>query len=155
MPIVRTYACPECNHFIEVTLTADQWDDPAPSCPECDRREMQQQFRPVAIVGSPASKARALTEDIIGNDYQVADIQSEHRKEGVPKVRYKDAPANPSSVAPSTWGVAEEALNTAIALGRQTRLRYGNGLDVLQANLKSGAQPDLIEASKRRSPRVW
>jgi hypothetical protein len=54
----------------------------------------------------------------------------------------------------SLWGIAREALEAAVAGGRQTRLKYGSGLDVLQANLKSGAQPDLIELSKRRSPRV-
>jgi hypothetical protein len=45
-------------------------------------------------------------------------------------------------------------LEAAVTEGRQTRLKYGSGLDVLQAHLKSGAQPDLIELSKRRSPRV-
>ena len=39
----------------------------------------------------------------------------------------------------------------AIAAGRANRLRYGSGLDVLQHNLKTGVQPDLIELSKRRS----
>jgi hypothetical protein len=59
----------------------------------------------------------------------------------------------------SSWSIAREALElgemfeAAVASGRQTRLKYGSGLDVLQANLKSGAQPDLIELSKRKSPR--
>ena len=42
-----------------------------------------------------------------------------------------------------------------MAIGRETRIKHGNGLDVLQGALKSGAQPDLIEASKRRSMKVW
>ena len=54
-----------------------------------------------------------------------------------------------------TWGTSPEVLEKGIALGRQTRQRYGSGLDVLQKNLKSGAQVDLIEASKKRSMRVW
>jgi hypothetical protein len=53
------------------------------------------------------------------------------------------------------WGFASEALEAAVAIGRQSRLTYGSGLDVLHDNLTSGAQPDLIELSKRRSPRVW
>jgi hypothetical protein len=53
----------------------------------------------------------------------------------------------------SWWGIAREVLEAAVAGGRKTRLKYGSGLDVLQDNLKSGAQPDLIELSKRRSPR--
>ena len=51
------------------------------------------------------------------------------------------------------WGIAAEVLEAAVVAGRQTRLKYGSGLDVLQADLKSGAQPDLIELSKRRSLR--
>jgi hypothetical protein len=75
------------------------------------------------------------------------------RKEGeAPKVRYKD---QTSTVAPSSWGIAQQALEGAIASGRQNRLRHGSGLDVLQANLKSGAEPDLIEASKRRMIKLW
>jgi hypothetical protein len=42
-----------------------------------------------------------------------------------------------------------------MAAGRQTRLKHGSGLDILQANLKSGVEPDLIEVSKRRAMRVW
>jgi hypothetical protein len=46
-------------------------------------------------------------------------------------------------------------LEGAIAAGRQMRVKHGSGLDVLQANLKSGAQKDLIEISKQRSVKVW
>jgi hypothetical protein len=42
-----------------------------------------------------------------------------------------------------------------MALGRQTRREHGDGLDVLQHSLKTGAQPDLIAISKRRSMKVW
>jgi hypothetical protein len=48
----------------------------------------------------------------------------------------------------SSWDIARELLEAAVADGRQTRLKYGSGLDVLQA------LPKLIELSKRRSPRV-
>lgn len=151
MPIVRTYMCPACAHHIEVTLDADQWDAPPPACPECERREMQQDFKPVAIGGSNRAKAETLTENILREDYGVADMQREHRPHGTPsQVRYQSPLANPSR-----WGVAKEALEGAIALGRQSRIRHGSGLDILQANLKSGAEPDLLEISKRRAMRVW
>jgi hypothetical protein len=50
----------------------------------------------------------------------------------------------------SSWVDLREALEAAAAGEGQTP----SGLDVLQANLKGGAQPDLIELSKRRSPRA-
>jgi hypothetical protein len=112
---------------------------------------MQQDFQPVAIGGSVRSKAEKMTEDILRNDYHVADLQRDHRDQSTPKVRYQDQ--RPQSN--STWGIAREALETAMAAGRQTRLKHGSGLDILQANLKSGVEPDLIEVSKRRAMRVW
>jgi hypothetical protein len=151
MPIVRTYQCEQCFNRIELTLAAEDWDAPAPECPAC-ARQLQQQFKPVAIGGSVAGKAHAIAEDIASNDYHVADMQREHRPQGTPTVRYKDASSAPAT-AP-TWGATSETLSQAIAAGRETRLNYGSGLDVLQANLKSGREPDLIELSKRRSIRV-
>lgn len=149
MPIVRSYMCPVCAHQMSLTLTPEQWDDPAPECPECQRHAMQQDFKPVAIGGSPRSKAEKVTEDILQNDYQVADVQRDHRDQSTPKVNYKSGP-NASS-----WGIAREALESAVAAGRQVRQQHGSGLDILQANLKSGAEPDLIELSKRRAMRIY
>jgi hypothetical protein len=145
--------CADCGHGLEVTLRADQWQEPAPVCPVCEAHEMDQEFRPVAIGGSHRAKAVAIAEDIIDKDYGVADFKAEGREGGRAKVRYKDATVS----NPSNWitvdGNAQFA--TAAALGRQTRQQFGDGLDVLQANLRSGAQPDLIEVSKRRSMKVW
>ena len=108
---------------------------------------MAQEFKPVAIGGSVRSKAVKIAEDIAEKDYGVADMQV-HGHEGLPpKVRYKDRPQTDAS----TWGASTQALEMAIAAGRANRLRYGSGLDVLQHNLKTGVQPDLIELSKRRS----
>jgi hypothetical protein len=73
----------------------------------------------------------------------------------VPKVRYKDQSA---TALQSTWGgQIANALETAAAIGKQTRRENGgfDGLDMLKANLKSGAQPDLIEASRKKAIRVW
>lgn len=152
MPIVRTFACPECAHFLEVTLTADQWEEPEPECPACKART-QQQFVPFGIGGSNSAKAHAIAEDIVSNDYHAADFQREWRREGTPAVRYKDQNA---STPPSSWNGVQGALETAVAIGRQTRTRYGGtGLDVLKANLASGAEPDLIANSKRKSIKVW
>jgi hypothetical protein len=118
---------------------------------------MQQEFKPVALTGSPAAKARGLAEEIARDDYHVADMSWESREGGVPKVRYKDE--TPQSIASSTgssWGVTGEALQQAMALGRQTRLQHGgSGLDMLQRALKDGTQPDLIEVSKSRAMKVW
>ena len=153
MPIVRVYQCAECNHRLEVTLSAEQWDDPPPDCPNC-AMVTQQEFRPVAIRGHQArirDAANKFTEDVIGNDYKVGDINRDHHRGSTPKTRYKDA--NPQT--DSSWGIANEALQAAVSAGRETRMKYGSGLYILQQNLKSGAEPDLIAASKRRSPRIW
>jgi hypothetical protein len=130
----------------------EQWDSPPPDCPACAERQMQQEFKPVAIGGSISARANAAAEDIAANDYHVADMTRE--REGIPKVRYKDQIA--ASVPPSTWGgVPHATLEAAIASGRQMRLQFGSGLDVLQSNIRNGIEPDLIANSKRISTKVW
>lgn len=153
MPIVRTYACEDCNFLTEVTLTMDQVDAPPPDCPMCAMRPMQQEFKPVAIGGSNRARATAIAEEIAANDYHVSDMDT-GAKEGdyKRKVRYKD---QSSTVPASQWGIAQEALQGAIAAGRQSRLRHGSGLDVLQTNLKNGTEPDLIANSKKRMIKLW
>jgi hypothetical protein len=152
MPIVRTYGCSECNHMMEVVLSSDQWDCEPPECPACAQRQMRQEFKPPAIVGSNRARAVAIAEDIAANDYNVADIKGATREGDVAKVRYKDQ----GNTLPSAWSTqAAQMLESAIAVGRQTRLKHGNGLDVLQSALKSGAQPDLIEQSKKRAIKIW
>lgn len=156
MPIMRTYMCPECSHRIEVTLAADQWDAPPPSCDACDAR-MGQEFMPPAIGGSIRSRAVRLTEDIMANDYHVADAKFDNREGGKPKVRYKDE--TPGAIA-SAWTQAAQThhalLEQGIAIGKQTRRETGgDGLDILKRTLATGEQPDLIEASKRRAIKVW
>jgi hypothetical protein len=138
-----------------VTLTAEEWEKPPPSCEACDRRQMDQEFKPPAIGGSVRSRAAAITESIIANDYGVANFQSEHRQGGTPKVRYKDQTA---SVLPSDWQAAghKAMLESAIAIGKQTRRQFGpDGLDMLKRGIESGTQTDLIEASKRKAIKVW
>jgi hypothetical protein len=139
---------------MEVTLAAEQWDAPPPSCESCDAKDTRQEFMPPRIGGSRGGKARALTEDIIANDYGVADIKFDNRQGGVPKVRYKDQTA--ASVG-SSWQGANQLLEQAVAIGKQTRRENGgfDGLDMLKRNLASGAQPDLIEASRRKAIKVW
>lgn len=151
MPIVRTYQCAECFHRAEVVLGSEQWDDPPPDCPACTARAMNQEFRPVAIGGSNRAKAVAIAEKIAAEDYGVADMNPV-AKEGEPvKHRLKDD----KTFMPSRWEGNAQLVQTAMARGRETRLRHGDGLDVLQNALKTGAQPDLIEQSKRRAMRVW
>ena len=154
MPIVRTFMCPECSHRIEVVLSADQWDAPPPSCDMCDQR-MGQEFKAPAIGGSVSMRAHRVVEDIIAKDYQVADVKFDNREGGVPKVRYKDQ--SPTQLQ-STWGgQISEALQTAVSIGKQNRRENGgfDGLDILKKSLDSGAQPDLIAASRRRAIKVW
>jgi hypothetical protein len=155
MPIMRTYMCPDCSHRMEVMLSAEDWNAPPPSCESCDARETRQEFQPPRIGGSVSMRAHRVAEDIIANDYQVANVQFDNRQGGVPKVRYKDQSA---TTLQSTWGgQIANAVETAAAIGKQTRRENGgfDGLDMLKANLASGAQPDLIEASRRRAIKVW
>lgn len=152
MPIVRSYMCDNCGQMLEVVLRADQWDAEAPECPAC-AEHTRQDFKPVAIGGSNRARAVALAEKIAEEDYGVADFKAEGRPGGRAKVRYKDSANQP----PSTWtGLQGNAsFQQAVALGHDTRTRFGDGLDVLQHNLRTGIQPDLIEVSKRRSMKVW
>ena len=161
MPIVRTYCCVECNHQIEVWLENHQLDDPPPECPRCaawDLQEpMRQEFKAPGIINhTPQSKAEAMKDDILANDYHVADYQKD-KADPVPKVRYKDQ--NTRTSQRSTWQAANETLAEAITLGRQNRLQFGSGLDILQRNLANGTEVDLIKASKERMKRgggrVW
>lgn len=152
IPIVRTYGCSVCGHIEDVTLSYEQADDPPPPCSYCASATAQE-FKPVALGGSIKVRAADLALTIAHEDYGVADIQIDHRRDSVPKVRYKD---QSSPAQRSTWGAAGAMMEQAVALGRETRLKHGgSGLDILQANLRSGAQPDLIEISKKRAMRIW
>lgn len=147
--ILRSYLCGECGYGMEVELRAEQWDQPPPDCPVCATRTYQE-FVPPAIGGSNRSKATDLAHKIAQEDYGVSDIRMARERGDKAQVRFKDA-----TQPPSTWGAQNAALEQAIALGRENRLRYGSGLEVLQRSLKDGTQPDLIEVSKRRSAKVW
>jgi hypothetical protein len=147
--------------MVELTLTMAQVDDPPPPCPFCHGEDMQQEFHAPAVIGKAAShraKANKVAEEIAATDYQVADMNVKGYEGVRNKVRYKDLTPG---AAESSWGVAKEALEGAMALGRQQRLTkwptgpVGSGLDVIQGMLKTGDQPDLIEASKRRSAKIW
>ena len=158
MPIARSYMCGECGHRWEAVLAADDWDAPMPSCERCDAREVGQEFKPPAIGGSIASKAHRIAEDIMANDYNVANARFDNREGAVPKVRYKD---QTGSLPPAAWANAQAQLSQAIDIGKAHRQhRYesgpqGNGLDVLKAALATGEQPDLIAASRKRAIKVW
>jgi hypothetical protein len=148
--ILRTYECGDCGLRMDVELRADQWAQEPPDCPQCERL-LGQAFQPPAIGGSNLAKATATAEKIMAEDYGVADFRAARREGERSQVRYRDE----SAQSRSQWGANPEVISQAVALGRETRIRHGSGLDVLQANLKSGAQPDLIEVSKRRSMTVW
>ena len=140
MPIVRTFACPECNHWMEVTLATEQWEDPEPDCPICAART-QQEFKPFGITGSVSARAHEIAESIVTTDYHAADFQREFRQDGIPKVRYNDE--TPGTTTSSwTQEQANAAIAEAISIGRGTRIKHGSGLDVLQANLASGCSRD-------------
>lgn len=148
--IIRTYGCESCGHMIEVQLRSEDWNAEPPDCPQCSTRT-HQEFHPPAIVGSNIARATELAHTIAAEDYGVADLQSPSRSGRT--VRYKDQSAE--VIPPSSWAAASGQLQQAMALGRETRIKYGNGLDILSGALKSGAQPDLIELSKKRSIRTW
>ena len=91
----------------------------------------------------------ALAEDIAERDYHVSDmtgVASTTREGDRQKVRYKDQGPKTNSAA---WTDGREAIEAAIATGRDTRLKYGSSLDAIKE------MPDLIEISKRRSARIW
>lgn len=150
--------CPDCGHRAEVVLSADDWDAAPPVCSACVAHDMLQVFKPPAIGGSMSSKAHAIAEDIMANDYQVANARFDNREGGTPKIRYKD---QTGALPPAAWANAQAQLAQAIDLGKAHRQhRYesgpqGNGLDVLKAALDSGQQPDLIANSKKRAIKVW
>lgn len=155
MPIARSYMCETCGHRLEVVLPFDDWDKPPPDCPQCSQGELAIDFRPIALRGTRAqnrAEAVKIAETIATEDYHVADFKSDGRPGGRAKVRYKDQNPTP----PTQWGATADIINTAAALGRETRLKYGgDGLDMLQRALKEGAQPDLIAQSKARSMKIW
>lgn len=148
--IIRSYMCEACAYRMDVELRSDQWDSEPPDCPQCATRT-HQEFKPPAIGGSLIGRATELAHTIAAEDYGVADLQSPSRSGRT--VRYKDQGAE--AIPASSWAAASGQLQQAMALGRETRLRYGNGLDVLAGALKSGAQPDLIALSRKRSIRTW
>lgn len=143
MPIVRSYLCQDCNHQMTVTLSPDQWNDSPPPCPRCEA-QTRQEFKPPNIGGSHAAKAAKMAETIAAEDYGVADMKLDGQG-GRNNVRYKDQKGPPSQ----SWGVNPEALQNAAALGRQTRIQHGSGLDVIKT------MPDYIANSKRLSAKVW
>ena len=157
MPVVRTYGCQSCGTFIEVTLTMEQVDEPPPDCPKCAAIPMQQEFKPIAIGGSVAARAHKLAETIAHEDYGVADMQTASRQGDVTKHRLKDQGNAMQQAQVSTWGASGGLMDTAIAIGRQTRMASGgySGVDTLHRMLKDVTQADLIEVSKQRSMKVW
>lgn len=160
MPIIRTYGCAECNHLMDVVLSADEWDKEPPECPECAKRAarpptMHQEFKPPGIIGSPRSRAVRLAEEIASEDYGVANMTIAGRQGERNKVRYKD---QSDGVRPAAWtgpnaqqyAMSKQVLEQAVALGRENRIKHGTGLDTIQQ-----AMPDLIANSKRLSHKIW
>lgn len=145
MPIIRDYVCPQCNYFMHVTLTFEQWDTPPPACPACEVLT-RQEFTPPSIVGSHRAKATAIAEEIADSDYNVADMKVEGYEGVRNKVRYKDQLA---SHIPTGWVNPAGLLQQAVVNGRQHRKEHGSALDLIKQ------EPDLIANSKRISSRIW
>jgi len=146
--ILRTYMCQDCARSIEVELRADQWDDDPPDCPYCNSAWTYQDMKPPKIVGSVGVRARDTALDIAEKDYGASYIQSNGKGEP-PNVRYRDDTPGGSSWGTGNAAATHAALEQAIAIGRETRLQHGSGLDVIKT------MPDLIAISKRRSAKVW
>jgi len=151
VPIVRTLGCNDCARTWDVTLTAEQVDDPLPACPFCNNATFQE-FKPVAIRGKE-SKLES-SEAVVENEMKergITDITFRTKENLPPKVRYKTDKAQSNWMQPTGDMVAQAA-----QLGRADRQKFGaDGLEILQNNLRSGKQVDLVEASKRRADRVW
>lgn len=169
--------CADCGHRLELELRLDQWNDPPPPCPQCDKVEIDLDFRPIALGGSLANRAMAYAEKIAAEDYQVADMQLDSREGGRPKVRYQEPKelkeaaakvareasreAHRTRHAPSNWSpnpaAAHETLLKAVAIGREARLMSGgkSGLEILQDNIRNGTEPDKIANSKKLSAKIW
>ena len=150
--ILRTYMCEDCGRSVDVELRADQWDQEPPDCPYCLERgewnQTRQEFVAPKIVGGVATRARDTALDIAEKDYGASYIQSNGKGEP-PNVRYRDDTPGGSSWGTGNAAATHAALEQAIAIGRETRLQHGSGLDVIKT------MPDLIALSKRRSAKVW
>lgn len=95
-------------------------------------------------------RAKDLALAIAEQDYGVADMDDEGcRDGGRPGVRYKDDLRSGGSERSSSWASSREALEAAVAIGRQTRLQHGSALDTIKK------MPDLVAESKKRSMRIW
>lgn len=149
--IWRTYSCDECNHIIEVEIDSSEWETfEAPACPQCAQATAQA-FRPYAITGSVHRRAVDIAHTIATEDYNVSDINRVY-SDAPPEIKYRRS--EPVDLPSGNWNPAH--LAGAIAAGRADRIANGpSGLEILKNGLASGKIPDLIEASKIRSGKVW
>ena len=136
---------------MRVTLTMDQVDDPPQECERCAAHPTtSQQFSAPAIVGKNHVRAKDVALAIAEQDYGLEDMSERACSYGEkPAVRYKDTSPTGGKENSAYWNTARENLEAAVSIGRQTRLKYGSGLDVIKE------MPDLIEISKKRSARIW
>lgn len=74
--------------------------------------------------------------------------RQENKDQGTASPSSRDVAAIKALLA-NPWVDLREALEAAAAAERQ----IPSGIDILQANIESGAQPDLIELAKRKMPR--
>lgn len=149
--ILRTYECSDCGYRLECEVPPDEWETfEPPSCAVCAQATAQQ-FRPFAITGSNHRRAVDIAHSIATEDYHVADINRVYA-DAPPEVRYRRS--EPVDLPAGNWNPAH--LAGAIAAGRADRIANGpSGMEILQSGLSSGKIPDLIEASKQRSAKVW
>lgn len=116
----------------------------------------------IAHIAKLARRARRTTpgSPVNWSSDLILNFRSEVRSELADKARPKNK--DQGSASPNSWDIAafkalvanpwvdlREALEAAAAAKQQTP----GGVDVLQANIKSGVEPDLIELAKRNMPR--
>ena len=89
MPVVRTYACPDCG--VRFEYRHDSSDEPYPPCPSCDA-EPQWEPQPFAIK-SNKSRAVDIMQDIAENDLGMSDMKTNLREgdTAAPSVRQETA----------------------------------------------------------------
>jgi len=75
MPVIRTFACDNCNQQFEVT---QNMDDPAPDCPFCSK--VLDWVPGMFNVSTSKSRAMDVTQNILEQDYGLTDFNDNMRE---------------------------------------------------------------------------
>lgn len=128
MPIYEFY-CPDCNTIYSF-LSRSVNTEKVPSCPKCDRKELQRKISRFAMVRRSGSDS---AEDV--DDFPVDEHKMERAME---------------SLASEAEGLDEEDPRAAARLMRKfsdmTGLQYQGQVEEALSRMEAGEDPDAIEA---------